>query len=130
MQIVVDASAVIAVLLNEASKPDIIQATVGAEIVSPASLSWEVGNALSANVKKKRISPEQALAAAHEYYTIDIRLIDIDIEEAIQLSNTHNIYAYDAYVLLCAASLKSPLLCLDGPMTNLAKSMGIVTIEV
>jgi len=130
MQIVIDASAVIAVLLNEMSKPEIIKATFGAEVVSPASLPWEIGNALSANVKRKRISPEQALRAAHEFQDIDVRLVDIDVEEAIRVSNTYNIYAYDAYILLCAANLKAPLLCLDSLMAKLAKEMDIKTIEV
>ena len=130
VQIVVDASVILAVLLNETTKKAIIKNTQGAEIVSPSSLPWEVGNALSSNVRKNRISPEQAIQAAREYQKIDVRLIDIDLEQAIQISNRYRIYAYDAYVLECAARLRSPLLCLDSTMSLLAKEMGIELIEV
>jgi predicted nucleic acid-binding protein len=130
MQIVVDASAILAVLLNETTKPAIIEATTGMEAISPSSLPWEVGNALSANVKRKRLTTEQALQAAQAYQKISVRLIDVDIEQAIRISNELNLYAYDAYILLCAFILKAPLLCLDKQMANLAKGMGIKTIEV
>jgi predicted nucleic acid-binding protein len=130
MQIVVDASVIVAVLLNESTKESIIKITEDAEIVSPASLPWEVGNALSSSVRKQRITPEQALLAAREYLKIDVRLIDMDLEQAIQISNRYNIYAYDAYVLSCADRLRSPLLCIDKFMSVLAKGMGIELIEV
>ncbi len=130
MQIVVDASVIIAVLLNEAIKPVIVEMTKGAEIISPALLPWEIGNALSANVKKKRITTDQAIQAAQEYQKIDIRLVDVDMEQSIRISNKYNIYAYDAYILLCAMTLNAPLLCIDGAMVKLAKAMGIKTIEV
>lgn len=130
IQIVVDASVILAVLLNETTKKAITKNTQGAEIVSPSSLPWGVGNALSSNVRKKRISPEQAIQAAREYQKIDVRLIDIDLEQAIQISNRYRIYAYDAYVLECATRLRSPLLCLDSAMSLLAKEMRIELIEV
>jgi predicted nucleic acid-binding protein len=130
MLIVVDASAILAVLLNETSRPAIIEATTGMEAISPSSLPWEVGNALSANVKRKRLTTEQAIQAVQAYHKISIRLIDVDIEQAIRISNELNLYAYDAYILLCAYVFKAPLLCLDKQMVKLAKGMGIKTVEV
>ena len=130
MRIVVDASVIMAVLLNEVMKPEIIQATKGVLIVSPASLPWEIGNALSANVKRKRISPEQAIQAIQDFQKIDIRLVDIDLERAIRLSCEHNIYAYDAYLLACASGLGLPLFCLDENMIRIATRIGIKTMEV
>ena len=130
MQIVVDASIVLAILLNEPEKSVIIEMTKDIEIVSPASLAWEVGNALSANVKKNRITHQQAVDAILDYRNINVRLVDVDLEKAIHISNKYNIYAYDAYVLACASNLKIPLLCLDAAMIKLAKLVGVKTLEV
>ena len=54
--VVIDASAVIAVVANEASKPALIRLTEGVELLSPASLPAEMGNAFSAMFKRRRIS--------------------------------------------------------------------------
>ena len=40
-----------------------------------------------------------------------------------------NIYAYDAYFLECANSLRSPLLTLDRGMKRIAEEMGIALLE-
>jgi predicted nucleic acid-binding protein len=48
----------------------------------------------------------------------------------VRLATKYNIYAYDAYLLWCAVIMKVPLLCPDKAMANLAKEMGIKTIEV
>jgi predicted nucleic acid-binding protein len=130
MRIVIDASAVIAVILNEPTKSAIIEATKGAEAISPASLPWEVGNALSANFKRDRITLNQALRAAEEYQKINVRLVDVDLEHALRISMELKIYAYDASLLWCASFYKIPLLCLDKPMVKMAQAIGIKTIEV
>lgn len=130
MQIVVDASAIIAVILNENSKPEIIEATKDAMLVAPGSLPWEIGNALSSLFKRKRISLDQALEALHSYRKISIRLVDIDLEQAVKLAKEMNIYAYDAYVLVCALTHKAAILALDGPLAKLAKEKEIKLVEV
>ena len=47
MNIAVDTSVIIAVLTNEKSKEKLIQLTKGADLVAPASMHWEMGNAIS-----------------------------------------------------------------------------------
>ena len=130
MRIVIDASAVVAVILNEPTRAEIIEATKGVEIISPTSLPWEVGNALSANLKRNRLTLDQALKACQSYHQIKVRLVDVNLEQALRLSKELNIYAYDAYVLCCAADHNAPLLCLDALMCRWAKAYGIEIIEV
>jgi predicted nucleic acid-binding protein len=130
MQIVVDTSAMIAVITNEASKPAIVAATIDATLIAPSSVHWEVGNALSSLLKRRRITGEQALAALQAYQNIPLRLVDVDLEAAVQLAEEMNIYAYDAYVLVCADLLKAPLLALDGPMKKWAQAKDIQIVEV
>ena len=60
MNIVVDTSVIVAVLLNEPVKASLIEVTVNATLSAPMSLHWEIGNAFSAMFKKKRLSLEDA----------------------------------------------------------------------
>ncbi|MFU8848467.1 MAG: hypothetical protein ACNA77_07095 [Opitutales bacterium] len=54
-KIVVDASVVLAVILDEPEKPALVAETVGATLLAPGCLSREVGNAFSAILKRKRM---------------------------------------------------------------------------
>jgi predicted nucleic acid-binding protein len=56
--------------------------------------------------------------------------VNVDLEQSVGLAKEMGIYAYDAYVLVCADTLKYPLLSLDGPMVKLAKDRGIKLVEV
>lgn len=133
--LVIDASAVIAVVTNEVHRPALIRLSEGAELISPFSLPAEVGNAFSAMFKRKRISLEKAKAAAAVYQEIAIRLTKIDLGHALDLSHRLDIYAYDAYLIACsliACSLqyRAPLLTVDGGLRTAAKRMKIEVLEV
>jgi predicted nucleic acid-binding protein len=130
MQIVVDTSTIIAVILSEASKLEIINATIDAKLVAPGSLRWEIGNALSSLFKRNRINLEEALSALRAYQKISLRLVDVDLEVAVRLAEESNIYAYDAYFLACADVLKTPILTLDDTMKKLARSIGIEILDI
>ena len=120
MTITVDASVMVAVVLNEPTKPALVRLTEGAELQSPPSLPWEVGNALSALVRRERIVQAQALAALQAFEQIPVRLADIDLGEALLIATSHRIYAYDAFVLECARRYRAPLLSLDRRQIEIA----------
>jgi predicted nucleic acid-binding protein len=130
MQIVIDTSAVMAVILNEDSKPAIVEATIDTTLSAPGSLHWEVGNALSSLLKRRRITLEEALMALFAYQSISLRMVDVDLEVVLKLADEMGIYAYDAYMLVCADILKSPLLTLDKSMMRLAQDKGLKLMEV
>lgn len=130
MDIVVDTSVIIAVIMNESSKPAIIARTTGAAILAPSSLHWEVGNALSAMLKRKRATLEQVEQAIASYHQIQLRFIDVDLVETLEVASWLNIYAYDAYFILCARSQKCPLLAIDGGLRDAAKIAGINVLEL
>ena len=46
-----------------------------------------------------------------------------------KLAIEHNIYAYDAYFLICAKSLSQPLMSLDKRMKQIARDLGINVVE-
>jgi predicted nucleic acid-binding protein len=130
MVLVVDTSVVLAVVMNEPTKAKLIQLTTGNELVAPISLHWEIGNALSAMLKRKRITEDEALLALIEYQKIPIRFIDVPLDEAVRLAARYMIYAYDAYFIVCARSLSSALITLDNGLRIAAQSAYVSIVEV
>jgi predicted nucleic acid-binding protein len=130
MEIVVDASVLIAVIVSEAEKDALIVMTSGAELVAPLSVHWEIGNAFSAMLRRKRITLEQALRAIDIYLGIPIRFVEVELVDSLQLADELNLYAYDAYLLRCAGKYRLPLLTLDAKLAEMAKSKKIQVLEV
>ena len=130
MDIVIDTSAIIAVIVGEPERNKIIELTSGNTLIGPGSISWEVGNAFSAMFKRGKLSLDEAQKGLLIFGTIPIRYIETDLFNAIKLSKQTNMYAYDAYFLDCATRYKSPLLTLDQKLKTTAQTLNIVTLEV
>jgi predicted nucleic acid-binding protein len=130
MEITTDASVLIAVVGNEPSRKRAIELTTGHGLVAPSSIHWEVGNALSAMVKRQRITLAQAASCVDAYLQIPIKLVDVDLKQSLALVQQFRIYAYDAYLLVCAMNLGTPLLSLDEPLKAAAQTLGIEVLEV
>ena len=130
MEYTVDASAVLAVILNEPSRARLLEVTQGVELVSAPTLPWEVGNALSALLRRAQLGLDQARAALESFERIALRLADVDLGAAVELAEKHRMYAYDAYVLECARRHRTPLLSLDGPQREVGRRMGLEVVEV
>jgi len=130
MNIVIDTSLVIAVITNEKHKPVLINKTKGAHLLAPASLPFEIGNAISAMFKRNRISLDQALYALEAFDEIRIQLCDVNLNKSVELAQLLGIYAYDAYFIECAQTYKSQLLSLDNGLVEAATKIGIKSIEV
>lgn len=130
MDYVVDTSAIIAVVLNEAHKELLVDLTKGANLHAPASLHWEVGNALSAMFKRDRLKLEQALEAIHHYRSIPIRFHEVGLNSSLELAKQYDLYAYDAYFIACSISVSGPLLTLDKTLMAAAQRAGVEVIEV
>lgn len=130
MDIVIDASVIIATIANEPEKDRLIQATKGANLITPPSIHWEIGNAFSAMLKRNRISFDQIRDAIDIYYQIPIRFANVELEESLQLAAENKIYAYDAYVIRCALKYQAALLSLDQNLLTVANAMGVKVIEV
>ena len=129
MNITIDKSALIAVIGNEVSKGKIIEITKGCSLCSPVSVHWEIGNAFSAMFKRQSISLESAKKALKIYQEIPIKFIDIPLENTLEISKELDIYAYDAYLILCAHKTSTSLLTLDKGLKSAAEKMGINTLE-
>ena len=130
MEVVIDTSAIIAVIAGGSERATILERTVGAALTAPASVHWEVGNAFSAMFRRSRITLAQARQALRSYERMSFRFIDVDLIRSLELAQRLNLYAYDAYVLACALNSRSPLLTLDRKLAMAASSVGVRTMEV
>jgi predicted nucleic acid-binding protein len=61
---------------------------------------------------------------------IPIQLVHVDLKDAINLCFKHGIYAYDAYMILCARQIRAPLLTLDHRLAIVAEEENIKVLEV
>jgi predicted nucleic acid-binding protein len=130
MEIVVDASVLIAVVANEQDKSRLVEITREAELIAPLSVHWEMGNAFSAMLKRKRITLAQATSAIEAYLQIPVRFVDVELIDTLILADELDLYAYDAYLLRCAEKYRSPLLTLDKKLIQSARSKKIAVLEV
>jgi predicted nucleic acid-binding protein len=130
MELVIDTSAIIAVLVRESHRAALIEATTGADLLAPPSVHWEVGNAFSAMFKRRRLTHRQAHRALEAYRQIPLRFSEVDLVQALEVSKDLDIYAYDAYVIACAAKHRCALVSLDGGLVRAAARAGIETVEL
>jgi predicted nucleic acid-binding protein len=130
VEIVIDTSAIIAVITNEPNKAKLINLTIGATLFAPLSIHWEIGNAFSAMLKRQRASLEQVEQALLAYQQIPIRFVDIELTQALRVAARLDIYAYDAYLIACAEIQGAALLSLDRGLIHAAKVAGISVLEV
>jgi len=128
--IVIDTSALIAVLTSEPQRSRLIAMTKAAELVAPASVHWEIGNALSAFLKRRRASLADVQKCVLAYTSIPLRLVEVDLAGALDVAASHGLYAYDAYLVICALSQRAPLLTLDLGLARAAREAGVRVLEV
>jgi len=127
---VIDTSAILAVVLGEAQKRRLEERTRGMDLIAPLSLKWEIGNALSAMFKRKMITLLESERALNFFYEIPIQYVDIDLFSALKICREYDIYAYDAYMIICAQKHEVPLLTLDGPLKSVAQKCLVEILEV
>ncbi len=129
-KVLVDASAVLAIILNEPEKDQIIHNTKGKVILSVGCLSWEIGNAFSAMLKQKKLSFSDVKNGLAIFSQIPWEMIKENLIKALDLCQKHNIHAYDSYYLEAASRNNLVLLSLDEHMNSIAKIENIKLLEV
>ena len=130
MRLIVDTNIFLAVALDEPEKPGIIEVGSGHDAVSPDVLPYEIGNALSAMIKRRQLTESEAISAYSMTTKIPVKLVQIDIQKSLEIAIKFNIYAYDSYFIQCAISMNAPLLTLDKKMKSVAKELNIKILEL
>ncbi|MDR1013061.1 MAG: type II toxin-antitoxin system VapC family toxin [Lactobacillales bacterium] len=129
MQILLDASAIMAVIVNEQNKELVIKLTKGSHLLSSKVITYEIGNALISLYKRHRLTKNEVINTYNFFEKIPIKILDINISNALKISCTYNIYAYDAYYLEVAKRLNLPLLTFDVLMKKVAFDMNIKVLS-
>ena len=129
MEILLDASAIIAVIVDEPESDIVINCTKGAVTVSPNIVSFEIANSLTKMMKKGIISNvEKMINLIKIYQRIPIKLVEINLEKSLEIAWNNKIYAYDAFYLETAKRLNLPLLTFDNKMRKIGKEIGITIL--
>jgi len=129
MEIVLDASAIIAVIADQPEAQTVINCTKNSAIVSPNIISCEIANALTRMMRKNIIkTKEQMLALIKNFKRIPIKTVDIDLEKTLGIAWNYKIYAYDAFYLETAQRLNLPLLSFDSGMIKIANEIGLTVL--
>ena len=126
MEILMDACAIMAVIVKEPERDIIIELTKDAVLLSPNMVSYEIANALTKMMKKRIIGKEHMVNAFNYYKIIPIKEIEIDFEKALEIAWNYKIYAYDACYLEAAKRLNIPLLTFDANMIKLEKVLALI----
>jgi len=130
MDVVIETSALIAVIVGEPERDRIVEFTTGNTLIGPGSIPWEIGNAFSAMFKQNRLTIDEARKGLVIFDTIPLRYIKPDVVNALKISKQANMYAYDAYFLDCAIRHKAPLLTLDQKLKTAAQNLNVETMEI
>ena len=130
MNIVIDTSAIIAVIVGEPEKDAIIAATAGHTLIGPGSIPWEIGNAFSAMIKQRRIDVEDAQRGLKIFDSIPLQYVNVDMANVLSIAAQVNAYAYDAYLLDCALRHTAPLLTLDRTLRRAADELNINLVNL
>ena len=129
-EIVIDTSAVLAVLLHEPQRPALVGAAREATLLAPGSVPWEVGNGLIAGFRRGRLTARNVHEAWVSFERIALGLADVRVARALALAERYGLYAYDAYVLELARARRAPLLTLDLRLIDAAEHLGVEVLEV
>ena len=130
MDIVIDTSVLIAVIVGEPERDAIVSVTSGQTLIGPGSIPWEVGNAFTAMVKQGRIGVADARRGLEIFDSIPLRYVQIDMANVVSIAAKVSLNAYDAYFLDCAARCRAPLLTLDRPLRRAAEGLSIKLVNL
>ena len=128
MNVVIDSSAIVAVIVAEPEKHAIVAATSGHTLIGPGSIPWEIGNAFSSMIRQRRVSVSVAQRGMEILEGIPIQYVDVDMPNVLSIAAQVNAYAYDAYFLDCALRHGAPLLTLDRTLSRAASTLGVNTV--
>jgi predicted nucleic acid-binding protein len=129
MKIIADANTFLVTALEEPEKSLIISLSNGCELFSPEILHYEIGNALIAMIRRKRLTYAEAKRAYQLTQAVPVKLLKPDLEVSLEIAYQYHLYAYDAFYLQCALQYQMPLLTLDKRMKQVAKQLSLTILE-
>lgn len=115
-RLVVDASALAAVLFGEPEGPGVAEQLGDSALAAPTLFSYEIANICW---KKLRRHPEKRAALLEAYSFLDrmnVEEMEVSIPEALLLADREKLTVYDASYLWLSRKLGVELITLDGDL--------------
>jgi predicted nucleic acid-binding protein len=107
----------------------ILDLLVSSEAIVPAIWPVEVGNALLAGERRKRITPAETARSLELLRSLNIHLDDaglgLGVDDLVALARSHKLSVYDAAYLSLAMREGIPLATLDRSLARAAQRVGI-----
>jgi predicted nucleic acid-binding protein len=135
MPFVVHASVALAWCFNDESSAAADQAAVvlrGSGAVAPPVWPLEVGNALLAAERRRRLTNAGVATAGHLIAELQIEVEEADVDRAlgpvVDLARSHGLSTYDASYLETAIRRGLPLATLDSRLAAAARTSGVPLI--
>ena len=120
--IVVDCSALSAVLFDEPARDEALARLIGRSLHAPNLLDHEIAS-VALKKRRRQEGPADALAQAlADYAASDIVLHPVDLVAQYELAARYELSAYDAAYLWLAAELKAPLATFDRRLAEAAQA--------
>ena len=120
--VVVDASAMLAVALGEESAEGVAEALDAARLHAPRLLLLEVANAMTTRCRREPLRAAQYAQALHRMLDAPITLHEVEPFEVFALALRRHLTAYDAAYLWLSNQLQCSLLTLDRRLSDAART--------
>jgi predicted nucleic acid-binding protein len=126
---VLDASAVVDLLVDNPRTPAVRRAFAGVDAIAPALMDAEVLNAISRDVRHGNLSPAQAEWALHMLSIAEIERLPIDSLARDAWALRHNVSSFDSFYVVLARLIGCPLITCDRALAG-APNLGITVMVV
>ena len=116
--VVVDASAIAAVIFGEPSADAVVERLGSAQLAAPSLLPYEIVSVAGGKVRRGELASDTAMMALAGFARIRILLHSPDLAQVFQLTVRTCLTAYDAAYLHLAQSLSAELVTLDDQLSR------------
>ena len=92
-------------------------------------LPFEIANGLTKMIKMKVFkSKDEMIKIFDQLKLIHIKMVEIDIEKALEIAWEYKLYAYDAFYLEAAKRLHLPLVTFDDTIYRVGNLIGLTML--
>ncbi len=122
--VVVDASALAALVFAEPEADEIAERLRGVELAAPQLLAYEMANVAAVKLRRRLVSLDVAARALSLFRRLDLRLHPVDASAAFETAARTGLTAYDGAYLWLAKALHAELVTLDRKVVRAARGEG------
>jgi len=123
--LVVDASAIAAILFAEAEAASVAEALSGCRLTAPALITTELASIALKKVRRESMDPEEIAAALAEFANLRVAVVAMAPGGLRGAALASKLSAYDAGYLLLAEELGALLVTLDKDLKRASLEAGL-----